>query len=251
MGPARLLAKGWVLVCLFAGAHALRFALQSGGNIYVVVPQVIVSVLLFAAMGLLFVGGYGASGANFRVHKVGLQKLKWPYPLPGFNDTVFLLFALLSYLDQVLYAPWHVSGRVTDSLEGALYFAVPGHAAIVDRLDDCALDGGRVFASSFAWFLAIIFAGSAISRLKHAASAIRIDRALHPGSLSPTAVAAALGIAAVIAIQCIFVGSALTLLPCSAMAGVPGALVIGLGPLMLSYLIFAALAALLASGAEK
>ncbi len=251
MGLTRLLAKGWVLICLFTGAHALRFALQSGGDVYIVVPQVVVSVLLFAAMGLLFVGGYGVSGASTRFHNINLQKLKWPHALPNFNEAVFLLFVLLSYLNQVLYAPWHVSGKVTDALEGALYFAVPGHAAIVDHLGECGLDGGRVFASSFAWFLAIVFAGSAISRLKHTAAAIRQERAVRPASLSPTAVAGALGIAAVIAIQCVFVGSALTLLPCSAMAGVPGSLVIGLGPLLLSYLIFAALAALLASGVEN
>ena len=29
MGIARLLAKGWILFCLFAGAHALRFALAA------------------------------------------------------------------------------------------------------------------------------------------------------------------------------------------------------------------------------
>ena len=30
MGIARLLAKGWIVFCLFAGAHALRIALVSG-----------------------------------------------------------------------------------------------------------------------------------------------------------------------------------------------------------------------------
>ncbi len=251
MGLARLLAKGWLLICVFAGAHALRFALQGGGDLFVVVPQVIVSVLLFAAMGLLFVGGYGASASNFRFHNLNLQSLKWPRTTLGFNETVFLIFVVLSFINQVFYAPLHVSGKITEALEGALYFAVPGHRAIVDSLEECALDGGRVFSSSFAWFLAIIFAGSAISRLKLTAGVIRLERAARPESLSPTTVAAVLGSVAVIGIQCIFVGSALTLLPCSAFAGVPGALLIGLGPLLLSYLIFAALAALLASGSEK
>ena len=251
MGLARLMAKGWLLVCAFAGAHALRFALQSGGDLLIVVPQVIVSVLLFAAMGLLFVGGYGASGTNFRFHNLSLQSLKWPRSLPGFNEIVFLAAVVLSYLNQVLYAPWHVGGKITEGLEGALYFAIPGHRAVVDRLGDCALDGGRIFSSSFAWFLAIIFAGSAISRLNLTASIIRLERKARPESLNPTAVAAVLGAVAVVAIQCIFVGSALTLLPCSAFVGVPGALLIGLAPLLLSYLIFAALAALLASGTEK
>ncbi len=251
MGPARLLAKGWVLVCLFAGAHALRFALQSGGDVTIVVPQVIVSILLFAAMGLLFVGGYGASGANLRLHNLNLQSLKWPRARPGFNEVVFLAFVVLSYLDQVLYASYHIGGKITEGLEGALYFAVPGQAVIVDHLGDCALDGGRVFASSFSWLLAIIFAGSAISGLRHTAAVIRLERAARPESLSPTTVAAVLGIAAVIGIQCIFVGSPLALLPCSTLAGVPGSLLIGQAPLLLSYLIFAALAALLASGSER
>jgi hypothetical protein len=249
MGLARLLAKGWILVCLYAGAHALRFALQSGGDLLISVPQVIVSVLLFVAMGLLFVGGYGASGANIRFHNLSLQHLKWSWP--GFNDIVFLVFVVLSYVNQVVYAPVHVSGKVTDWLEDALYFAVPGHALMTAGLHSCALDGGRVFASAFAWFLAIIFAGSAISRLKLTAGLIRLERTAHPESLSPTAVAAVLGIVAVIGIQAIFVGSALTFLPCSAFASVPGALLIGLSPLLLSYVIFAALATLLASGSEK
>ena len=30
MGIARLLAKGWIIFCLFAGAHAFRLALLQG-----------------------------------------------------------------------------------------------------------------------------------------------------------------------------------------------------------------------------
>jgi len=250
MGVARLLAKGWVLICLFAGAHSLRLALAGGGEPVIVVPQVVVSALLFAAMGLLFVGGYGASGGNWRLHRMSLADFKLPHALPGFNQAVFLAFVVLSYIDQVFYAPMHVSGGITNALEGALYFAIPGHRAVVDTLHACALDGGRVFASAFTWLLAIIFAGSAISRLKLAAGLIRLERAKHPEALGPTTVAAVLGVAAVFAIQCLFVGSAFQLLPCSAFAGVPGALLIGLSPLLLAYLIFAALAALLASGSE-
>ncbi len=248
MGLARLLAKGWVLICLFAGVHALRFALQSGGDLSEVVPQVLVSVVLFVAMGLLFVGGYAASGAHLR--SLNLSSLK-PHALPGFNEIVFLIFVVLSYLDQVIYSPLHVSGNITEAVEGALYFGVPGQRAIVDHLETCGLDGGRVFASSFTWVLAFIFAGSAISRLRLTAGLIRFERSLHPPVISPTAIAAVLGIAAVIAIQCIFVGSVVSLVPCSAMAGVPGSVLIGLAPLLLAYLIFAALAALLASGSEK
>lgn len=248
MGLARLLAKGWILVCLFAGAHALRFALLSGGDLAIAIPQIIVSVLLFVAMGLLFVGGYGASGA--RLHAFTIQNLT-PRALPAFNDVVFLLFVAISFLDQVVYAPLHVGGKATEMLEGALYFAVPGHAVIVDRLRTCGPDGGRVFASAFAWILAFVFAGSAVSRLRLTAGLIRLQRAVHPDALSPVAVAALLGVIAVLAIQCVFVGSLVGLLPCSALKGIPGALFIGLAPLLLAYLIFAALAALLASSSDS
>jgi hypothetical protein len=243
MGLSRLLAKGWVLVCLYAGAHALRFALQSGGDVYVVAPRVIVSALLFAAMGLLFVGGYGASGAPRQKLNLGIWASR---AVPGFDEMVFLVFVVLSSLDQVLYAPLHVSGKITDALEGALYFAVPGHAALVNALGGCALDGGRVFASSFAWVLAFVFAGSSISRLRLTAGIMRLERVVKPGVLAPAAVAGVLGVAAMLGILCIFVGLPVRLLPCSELAGVPGALFIGLGPLLLAYLIFAALAALLA-----
>jgi len=250
MGLARLLAKAWVLICAFAGAHAVHLALAGGADPVVAVPQVLVSMLLFAAMGLLFVGGYGASGGNWRLHHIQLSGFKLPHALPGFNEVVFLVFVVLSFVDQVAYAPLHVSGAVTKALEGALYFAIPGHRAVVDRLGACGLDGGRVFASAFAWLLAIIFAGSAISRLKHTAGVIRLERASRPEALGPTAVAGIFGVAAVLAIQCLFVGSLTMLLPCGAFAGVPGALLIGLAPLILAYLIFAALATLLASGNE-
>jgi hypothetical protein len=247
MGLSRLLAKGWVLICLFAGAHALRLALVSGSDLWISIPQVVVSMLLFAAMGLLFVGGYGAAGNNIRLsHLAAFKPVR-----PGFNDIVFLGFVLVSFLNQVIYAPNHITGGTTDAFENALYFAVPGQRELAASLTYCGIDGGRVFASSFTWLLAIVFAGSAISRLKLAAGIIRLERALRPQTLNPTAIAAVLGIAAVIAVQCLFVGADIELIPCSAFVGVPGALLTGLAPLLFSYLIYAALAALLASGSEK
>ena len=58
MGIARLLAKGWILFCLFAGAHALRIALESGLPMASSLFAIGICVILFAAMGLLFAGGY-------------------------------------------------------------------------------------------------------------------------------------------------------------------------------------------------
>ena len=62
MGIARLLAKGWLLFCLVAGGHALHLTLATGmapANAWLAIS---VCVLLFAAMGLLFIGGFGVSG---------------------------------------------------------------------------------------------------------------------------------------------------------------------------------------------
>jgi hypothetical protein len=248
MGAARLLAKGWVLLCLFAGAHAVRFALADGGDFRVVVPQVLIALALFAAMGLLFVGGYGASSDGFHHHTATLKERKLGVARPYFNDVVLFGFAALSFVDQVWYAPLHITGPITDALENAIAYVVPGQGVIVDRLGQCALDGGRVFESAFVWMLGIVFLASSVSRLRQAADQVRLDRTLHPQSLSLTALAAVLGGFAIIGIQCLFVGSVLTALPCSAFAGIPGALLIGLGPLLLAYLIYAALAVLLASG---
>lgn len=248
MGVARLLAKGWVLICLFSGAHAVHFALQSGGDVKSVVPQVLIAVALFAAMGLLFVGGYGASSDGFHHHTATIKERKFAIAKPAFNDVVLFAFAGLSFINQIWWAPLHLGGAVTIGLERAIAYAVPGHDVVSGRLSACALDGGRVFASSFAWLLAIIFAASAVSRLRDAAKAIRLDRELHPHSLSLTALAAALGIISIVGIQCLFVGSVLAFLPCSAFTGIPGALLIGLGPLLLAYVLANSLAVLLASG---
>ena len=53
MGAARLLAKGWIVFCLYAGAHAIRFALIRGAAAPDIVTDVIAPVLLFAAMGIV------------------------------------------------------------------------------------------------------------------------------------------------------------------------------------------------------
>ena len=55
MGIARLLAKGWIIFCLYAGAHALRLAVISGMPLASSIFAITISVLLFTAMGLLAV----------------------------------------------------------------------------------------------------------------------------------------------------------------------------------------------------
>lgn len=250
MGVSRLLAKAWVVTCLFAGAHALRAAILTGVGSSVL--QVLVSVCLFAAMGLLFCGGYGVSRDAFHARATALFNIdKVSRTMPMFNDMVFLVFAALSFVAQVWYAPLHLSGPVIEAVENALYYAIPGNAAVIDRLGECAVDGGRVFAASACWLLALVFAASAISRLKQTADAMRVDRMLHPQSLSPMGLAAVLGIVAVVGCQFLFVGAPLALLPCSVLIGLPGSLLIGFAPLVFAYVVYAALAALLASGSTK
>jgi hypothetical protein len=240
------------VTCLFAGAHALRSAVLTLGDAWMAAGQVLASVLLFAAMGLLFVGGYGVARNAFH-HRAAVlvRPEKGARPVPMFNDVVFLVFTAISFVNQVWYAPSHLSGQITDAMENALFFAVPGHAVIAEMLSYCAVDGGRVFASAVTWLLALVFAASAISRLKQTAEAIRLDRKQHPQSLSATGLAVVLGIIAVIGVQCLFVGSPLALLPCSAFVTLPGTLLIGFAPLVFTYTVYAALAALLASGGDK
>jgi hypothetical protein len=190
MGIARLLARGWVIFCLFAAAHALRLVLLRGQPLDEALPAIGICALLFMAMGLLFVGGFGVSAGG---------------------------------------TPW----------------------LKVYSLEACNMDGGRVFAAAFAWLLAIIYLASAASRLKLQAGLIRLEAGDRPQIPGPTLRAFLFGIVAVVGIQFLFVGSAYPWLHCSAFADVTGALLIGLAPLMLAYLIVAALASLMASAPEN
>lgn len=251
MGVSRLLAKAWIVTCLFAGAHALYGTLAAGGDLRIVLPQLAVPLGLFAAMGLLFVCGYGVSSHALQARVVAIFKFRRTgRPLQLFNGAVFVVFLALIFGVQVWGVSHRIAGPAIDALERAISFAVPGHAALVGRLQQCDLDGGRAFASAFTWLLAFIFAASAISRLKQTAAAIRADWRAHPQGLTPLGLSAVLGMCAVVGTQCLFVGSPLGLVACDAYAGLPGALLTGLAPMGFAYLVFATLAALLASGSD-
>ncbi|HET7085752.1 MAG TPA: hypothetical protein VFI23_13330 [Rhizomicrobium sp.] len=250
MGIARLLAKGWIIFCLYAAAHAVRLALLQGQPLDAALPGIGICALLFIAMGLLFVGGFGVSASHY-THAPWLQRFKPHHLIPGFNEAVFFIFVMLSFLNQALVAPGNMERDAMMALQRAIYFVVPGQRALVAALDSCTMDGGRIFSAAFAWLLAIIYLASAASRLKLQAGLIRLEAGDRPQILGPTLRAFLFGIAAVVGIQFLFVGSAYPWLHCSAFANVTGALLIGLAPLMLAYLIVAALASLMASAPEK
>jgi hypothetical protein len=247
MGIARLLAKGWIVFCLFAGAHALRLSLLSGLPLQSSIFPIGVCAALFMAMGLLFVGGFGASAS----HGAWLARLRPHHLLPGFNEAVFMVFVVLSFLNQALVARTLLGHHVAAELENAIFFVVPGQRALVRALQGCTMDGGRVFAAAFTWLLSIIYLGSAVSRLKLQAGLIRLEAGERPQAVGPTLRAFLFGIVAVVGIQFLFVGSAYPWLNCIAFADITGAVLIGLAPLMLAYLIVAALASLLAAAPEK
>ena len=171
--------------------------------------------------------------------------------VPGFHEIVFLLFVVLSFVNQVWFAPAHLIGNAVEPLEQAIYFAVPGQRALVSSLDVCSLDGGRIFSSAFTWMLAVVFLASACSRLKLQAGIIRLERNTRPEGLNPSIRAFCLGLVAVVGVQFFFVGSAYPWFPCHAYADIAGALLVGLAPLVLAYLVVAALATLLASSPES
>jgi len=248
MGIARLLAKGWLLFCIVAGGHALHLALASGMGVAPALFAVGICVILFAAMGLLFVGGFGVSGGL-----PGTPLGDWLRPhhvLPGFNEIVFMIFVLLSFCLQVMVAANAMSLPGTRELEGAMYFAVPGQRGLVDALEDCSIDGGRILTSAFTWLLAIVYLGSALSRLKLQAGVIRLEMAGKPEIIGPALRALLFGLVAVVGIQFLYLGSVFPLLGCSAYADITGALLTSLAPLMLAYVIVAALASLLAASPE-
>ena len=249
MGIARLLAKGWIVFCLFAGAHALRLALMTGVPLQSSSFAIGICAALFMAMGLLFVGGFGASAGHSSTPL--LERLKPHHLIPGFNEAVFMAFVVLSFLNQALVAPGVIDRGAAGALENAAYFILPGQRALVHALENCTLDGGRAFAAAFAWLLAIVYLASAVSRLKLQAGLIRLEAGERVQPLGPTLRAFLFGTVAVVGIQFLFVGSAYTWLNCSAFADITGAVLIGLAPLMLAYLIVAMLASLMAVAPEK
>lgn len=246
MGAARLLAKAWVVFCVFAGAYEAQRLLSSGSPPDQAIGGIAVCVLLFGAMGLLFIGGYGISGASGSF----AERLKPMHWLPGFNGIVFVIFAVAIFIIQTAYLPNNVDGGILSALQASIHFAIPGQRALEDRLAECSLDGGRVIASALSWLLALIFLGSALSRVRLAAAIVRLERRTRPDALGAANLTLLLGIFAVVGIQFLLLGAVFPLMPCATLVVLPGQLLIGLGPLMLAYLILAAVTDLLSLGPD-
>jgi hypothetical protein len=226
--------------CLFAAAHAFVLALGRGEAPEAAAQAIGVCVALFGAMGLLFIAGFGAStGTLPRLHT-----LRWP----GFNEVVFLVFVVLSFLNQVFVAPFVTDHPAVQAVEFAMSHAVPGQYALESALAGCALDGGRTFAGAFAWLLTFIFVASAASRIALAAGILRLDHLLRPSAFGPTFLAVLYGLCALVAFQLLYIGSLFGWLGCGVFPDITGEVLIGLAPLMLGYLIVAAMATLKASG---
>lgn len=245
MGAARLLAKAWVVFCVFAGAYEAQHLLASGAAPSAI-GNVAICVLLFGAMGLLFVAGYGISGASGPI----AERFKPIHWMPGFNGLVFFAFAIGIFVVQTTYLPRNVDGGVLSALQASVHFAIPGQRALEYRLTACTLDGGRVIASALSWLLAVIFLGSALSRVRLAAGIVRLERRARASTIGPASLTLLLGIFAVVGIQFLLLGSIFPLLPCDMLVSIAGDILIGIGPLMLAYLIVAAVTDLLSLGPE-
>src|SRR5580693_5362560 len=200
MGIARLLAKGWVVFCLFAGAHAVRLAAIHGEIPQDSFSDIVVPLFLFTAMGLVFIAGYGAAGLSARALRA---RFKPGRLAPGFDDLVFVVFVLASFINQVLLAPAVMDSPVANAISVTVSALVPGQRALEDQLS-CGLDGGRVFSSAFAWILALVYFGSAASRLRLTAGILRLERVTFPEPLGPMPLALVLGAFAIVGIQLLF-----------------------------------------------
>src|SRR3569623_383571 len=168
MGVARLLAKGWIVFCVFVGAHAIARALSAGVPAVAATEPTLVAIFLFGAMGVLFIAGYGLSGGHL------FRRYRPAHVLPGFNEIVFMVFLVLSFAIQIV--PQHLSWGILNALEAAVRFAVPGQRALEAALTRCRADGGRAFAGACTWLLAFVFLGSALSHVRMAAGLVRLER---------------------------------------------------------------------------
>ena len=240
MGLARLLAKGWVVFCCFATGHTIARTLASNTAASMSALQAaVIPGSLFCAMGLLFIGGYAVSSGHISL------RLRPAAFVPGFNEIVALAFLVMIFLLQTSVAP--VPEQISAAFQSAMRFAVPGQHVLELALARCSIERIVPFCAAAAWLLAFIYLGSAVSRLRISAALLQLERKRLSEPLGPSGNALVLGIAAIAGIQLVFVGSLFRLLPCKALSGILGDVLVGAAPVMLAYLAAAALANLLAA----
>jgi hypothetical protein len=251
MGVARLLAKCWVVFCLFAGAHGLSLALSQGAPPAQALEAIGLCLALFGAMGLLFIAGFGASATGSTPL---LSRVKPRHLIPSFDDVVFVAFVALSFAAQIYFVSEAGNSAAGQALQKAMYFAVPGLPALSAKLAACGLNAPRLYsvtlAFAVAWLLAIVFVASALSRVRLTAGLIRLERALHPAIFGPTVLAVLYFVVAIVGIQLLYIGSLYPWLGCNAFGGIDGVVLTGLAPLLLAYVVVAALVTLKASAPE-
>ena len=216
MGVARLLAKGWVVFCLFAGGYALHDAVGAG-TAFLRRPA-------RHSHQRRSVRRHGAAvhrrlcGGVERRWRVAHWRVSSPrHVLPGFNELVFIGFALAIFVMQTLYLAGSRPGRVLGALQAAIAFAVPGQGQLAYsarrlRARRRARVRGRLRAgcspSSF-WARRSRASVSPPASCGWSASSV-------PKRSGPTGLALVLGLAAVIGIQLLYIGS---LYPHSALHG--------------------------------
>src|SRR5258708_33463736 len=147
MGVARLLAKGWIVFCLFAGGHAVVQVLAQGGGLVPALQSVAICVLLFGAMGLLFIAGFGASATG---NTPLLTRLRPRNLIPSFADLGFLAFVALSFAAQVYFISEIGGSAAGHGLHEAMRFAVPGLPALPGRLASFQVSAPQQYSGTLA-----------------------------------------------------------------------------------------------------
>ena len=103
MGIARLLAKGWIIFCLFAGAHALRLALLSGVPLAPSLADIGICVLLLACVNFM---NLSTARSEKRAKEVGIRKangsLRWQLVRQFFVESI--LIAAVSFVLAIVVA---------------------------------------------------------------------------------------------------------------------------------------------------
>ena len=125
MGAARLLAKGWVLFCVYGGGLALVRALAAGAPAAETAWTISVCVVLFGAMGLLFISGYGLSAGHVRLFgATGLTRSDIGFWCSGSSDYLAgRAFSFVSAVDAIGAVPPTMESHVEMDAAWALYEA--------------------------------------------------------------------------------------------------------------------------------